>query len=244
MQLPTPLDIHQIFFFSNSNGKMLGHDDRPKVNEMTWNETSNVILTCSPWNLKRMNSALHFNQVPSRRRVQRHVVLVPKVHQTRRFSSTRDSTRSARVWEKDDPTAGRYLWFHQPSDDGQGEAVDGAEEFDRGVFKHGVGPKSGQEVWPPDHRPFVHIFFSRLHLHLNRERGESLILNKGCKQHVCIKYTCIYIKLCSASIKLWMHEERTNCSHHFLDSAVRALILHRRGAGRAKIQKDWLNSKN
>lgn len=162
---------------------MLGHDDRPKVDEMTWKKTSNVILTCSPWNLKRMNSALHFNQVPSRRRVQRHVILVPKVHQTRRFSSTRDSTRSARVWEKDDPTAGRYLWFHQPSHDGQGEAVDGAEEFDRGVFKHGVGPESGQEVWPPDHRPFVHIFFSRLHLHLNRERGESLILNKETRLH-------------------------------------------------------------
>lgn len=50
------------------------------------------------------------------------------------------------------------LLFYRPFYDRQGEAINGAEEFDRAVFKHGVGPQSGQEMWAPDHGPLIHIF--------------------------------------------------------------------------------------
>lgn len=62
---------------------------------------------------------------------------------------------------------------YSPFHDGHWEAVDGAEEFDRAVFIHGVWSEPDQEMWPPDHRPFIHIFVQPFLLYLSRERSHK-----------------------------------------------------------------------
>lgn len=68
---------------------------------------------------------------------------------------------------------------YSPFYDGNGEALNSAEEFDRSVFKHGVGSESGQELWSPDHRLLTHIFVQHLHPHLERETPINIKQNNN-----------------------------------------------------------------
>lgn len=77
-----------------------------------------------PWDFKRMDSTGVFDQVPSRGNIQDHIVFVP------RGKDRELATGGADVHESN----GNYSPFH----DGQGETINGAEEFDGGGFEHGV----------------------------------------------------------------------------------------------------------
>lgn len=82
------------------------------------------LLLTVPWNFKRMDSTCSFSQIPSGGNIQNHIVFVPK---------KKDSDLAiggADVHEENN--------HYSPFDDGHREAIDGAEEFNRGVFIHGV----------------------------------------------------------------------------------------------------------
>lgn len=82
------------------------------------------LLFTVPWDFNRMDSTGSFGQVPSGGNIQYHIIFVPK----RKDSDL--TIGGADVHERNN----HYSPFH----DGHREAINSAEEFDRGVFIHGV----------------------------------------------------------------------------------------------------------
>lgn len=105
-----------------------------------------------PYDFKRMDSTCRFNQVPSRGNIQDDIVFVPK---------KKDKDLTAGDVDKDQGEKN-----HSPFHNGHRETIDSAEEFDRGVFKHGVWSEPDHELRSSDHRPFVHIFVQPFLLYL------------------------------------------------------------------------------
>lgn len=129
--------------------------DSLKNNLSNENRCMASLLLTVPWDFKRMDSTSSFGQVPSGGNIQNHIVFVPK------WKDGNLTIGGADVHKRNN----HYSPFH----DGHREAIDGAEEFDRGVFIHGVWSEPDQELWPPDHRPFIHIFVQPFLLYLPRE---------------------------------------------------------------------------
>lgn len=82
------------------------------------------LLLTVPWDFKRIDSTGSFGQIPPRGHIQGHIVFVPKRKDNDLAIGGTD------VHKRNN----QYSPFH----DGHWEAVDGAEEFDRGVFIHDV----------------------------------------------------------------------------------------------------------